>query len=225
MVFVFLKKAYAMLFSRSIFLRKVNNRILELVLAAKGYGNHTDFYISGERYFVERCLKPIGALRCIDVGANVGRYSKLLCEVTSADVFSFEPNPEVCDILRSNMSEFSTRCEVFNLGLGAEVGSLTLNFDPLNTELASFREDLFPLDYVNNNSSVVVGVTTLDSFFDEQELDEVDLIKIDAEGFEAEIFDGGKRIFKNKLPKFVQIEMNWHQLVCNNSLFLFRGKA
>ena len=67
----------------------------------------------------------------------------------------------------------------------------------MNTELASCREDLAPLACFNNNSSVVFGMTTLGSFFDDKELKEVD-IKIDAEGFEVENFNGGKRVFEKK---------------------------
>ena len=50
---------------------------------------------------------------------------------------------------------------------------------------------------------------------------QVDLIKIDTEGFESEVLRGGGETIRRCRPKFVQLEFNWHQLFRNTSLNSF----
>ena len=47
----------------------------------------------------------------------------------------------------------------------------------------------------------------------------VDLIKIDTEGYEMNVLKGSRNFISK--PKFIQIEFNWHQLFTNNSLIDF----
>ena len=49
----------------------------------------------------------------------------------------------------------------------------------------------------------------------------IDLIKIDTEGFELEVIKGAKETIKKKLPKYIQIEFNWHQLFKGQTLYNF----
>ena len=57
-----------------------------------------------------------------------------------------------------------------------------------------------------------------------KKIKEIDLIKIDTEGFEAEVFEGAKKTFTIIKPKFIQMEFNWHQIFRNTSLNFFAEK-
>ena len=48
-----------------------------------------------------------------------------------------------------------------------------------------------------------------------------DFIKIDVEGYEAEVFKGAERVLREIKPRFIQIEFNWHQLFRNTALHYF----
>jgi hypothetical protein len=49
--------------------------------------------------------------------------------------------------------------------------------------------------------------------------DELDFIKIDTEGFEFEVLSGSKNVINVLKPRFIQIEMNWHQLFTGHTLW------
>ncbi len=71
----------------------------------------------------------------------------------------------------------------------------------------------------------MTDIVTLDSFLSDNSslinMSNIDLIKIDTEGFELEVIKGAKETIKNKLPKYIQLEFNWHQLFKNHSMYKF----
>jgi hypothetical protein len=102
---------------------------------------------------------------------------------------------------------------------------MELKFGDHTSELASFSGNKNLIKFLDNenNQSIMVQVNTLDYFIKTLEIsEEIDLIKIDTEGFEYEVLLGaGETIRKNK-PKFIQIEYNWHQLYNNQTLLSFQ---
>ena len=55
------------------------------------------------------------------------------------------------------------------------------------------------------------------NFFDKSK--KVDFLKIDVEGHEYEVVKGAKKFIEFNSPKFIQIEINWHQLFKNINLY------
>lgn len=211
---------YAFLFSKGI-LKRVNNRILLYALKARGYNNHRNNYVSGETFFIKKILAPLKPRLCLDIGANVGRYTKELLEETNAQVISFEPLPPAFKQLQEKVSAFGDRSVLVNKGVGSENKHMTIHYNPDSTAHASFTEDINHVDYVTNEQKLEVEVVTLDTYCKENKVEEIDLIKIDAEGFEKEIFDGATEVLTKIRPKFIQIEFNWHQLLRDTSLKYF----
>jgi hypothetical protein len=50
--------------------------MLSAALKAKGYNNYQSYVDSGEQYFLKNILSEINPKVCVDVGANVGEYTK-----------------------------------------------------------------------------------------------------------------------------------------------------
>ena len=48
-----------------------------------------------------------------------------------------------------------------------------------------------------------------------------DFVKIDVEGHEYEVIQGAKKFIGFNAPKFIQIEINWHQLFKKVNLYEF----
>ena len=65
-------------FARKI-LYKTNLNFLKLFIRFLGYNNHKDLISSGEVYFLQMVCSEKPKL-CIDIGANVGNYSKYLLD-------------------------------------------------------------------------------------------------------------------------------------------------
>ena len=220
---IWISKTYASLFSRGIF-AKINYFILMLALQARGYNNFKNNNESGESFFIKYVLAPTNPKLCIDIGANIGAYTSELLENTKANVISFEPLPTAFESLIQTTNNYIERITLENKGVGKSVESLTIHFNPNALAHASFSEDIKKVSYVSNEQKMIVPVVTLDSYCDEKKIKEIDLIKIDVEGFEAEVFEGAKKTFAIIKPKFIQMEFNWHQMFRNTSLNFFAEK-
>ena len=202
----------------------INNFIFSLSLNAKGYKNYGSFVKTGEKRFIQKINKEL--LFCLDIGANVGKYTNLLLEETKAKIISFEPLPKAFEDLISIEKKNPKRVRVFNLALGENNKILELNHSDEKSQKATFINDFKELSFYDfkKNKKIKSKVVTLDSFyFDNQDLfnKNIDLIKIDTEGFEFEVLKGAKEIIKRKSPRYIQIEFNWHQLFKKQTVYDF----
>ena len=202
-----------------------NDIVLSLSLNAKGFKNYGNLNLTGEKRFIKLISKEINF--SIDIGANVGKYTKLLLAETNSEVIAFEPLPKAFEELKEIEKNFSSRLNVYNFGIGNKNSNLELNYSTEKSELASFIQDLDKLSFVDskNNKKIIVEVMTLDFFFKKYEQTykekEIDLLKIDTEGFELEVLNGASETLINKKPKFIQIEFNWHQLFREQTIYKF----
>jgi len=202
----------------------INNFIFSLALNAKGYKNYGSFTKTGEKKFIQKINKEL--LFCLDIGANVGEYTNLLLEETKAKIISFEPLPKAFKDLKKIEKKNTKRVKVFNLALGENNKILELNYSDEKSQKATFTKNIKELSFYDfkKNKKIKSKVVSLDSFyFDNQDLfyENIDLIKIDTEGFEFEIINGAKEIIKKKIPKYIQIEFNWHQLFKKQTMYDF----
>lgn len=134
-----------------------------------------------------------------DVGANSGSYTILASKVVGAHVVSFEPVPSTSLRLERNieLNKVADRVSVRNVALGSSEG-----FVEFSTHLDSMNHVL----RIGESDKLAISVrrSTLDS-----ELDSVPLaIKIDVEGFESQVLEGGMAILQDDNLKVVIIELN-----------------
>ena len=206
-------------------MQSINNVFLSLTLNAKGYKNFGNFVQTGEKKFIQSISKDLTI--CIDIGANVGKYTNLLLSETNSEIISFEPLKEAYKELQKIEKEYPNRLRVFNYAIGEKNTNLELNFSDEKSEKATFSNDIDKLSFFDHekNKKVMTDIVTLDSFLSDNSslinMSNIDLIKIDTEGFELEVIKGAKETIKNKLPKYIQLEFNWHQLFKNHSMYKF----
>jgi len=200
------------------------NQLLNLSLRLLGFNNHGSADKSGENYFLE-CFAKTNPLFCVDVGANVGRYSRYLLTHSSSFVIAFEPLPGAFEKLKLLKKEFGTRFTIVNQGCADKSGPLKLNFGDELSELASFSPEVNGIDYVgkSNVNSINLQTTSLDDYFHSNRLPaeaRCDLLKIDTEGYEFEVMKGAVEFIKAHRPRVIQIEFNLHHLFRGHSLKL-----
>ena len=142
-----------------------------------------------DRAFLTRHLRP--EMTVVDIGANQGLYALLFSQQVSAGgrVLAFEPDPMLYDALRKNVTDNKAYNVVtFHCALGSKAGAMTLHRSLLNSgdnRLASHgREN-------NLREAVQVRVETLDDALAGQR---IDLIKMDVQGWEMEVFRGMERL-------------------------------
>lgn len=185
--------------------------------------NVTDFVFSGiyfggvayesrlTRYFVEH-LRPGGVF--VDVGANCGYFSMLAAGLTGASgrIFSFEPNPPVFRELADHVERngLHGRVRAFELALSDRADSRTLFVTPRHSGLSTLVTDsIVAAGHFGVASTVVVNTITFDEWREQQSIDHVDLMKIDVEGFEAEVLAGMVDSLRARRIARLVCETNW----------------
>lgn len=133
----------------------------------------------------------------LDVGANVGVYS-ILAASRGARVQAMEPVPATYEQLLDNvyLNRFHTLITPKNVGVGRQPGELQFSTrtGPTNRVLAEGE---------TTEDAVTVAVEPLDDL-----ADEATMIKIDVEGFEAEVIRGANALFQKHTLQAVLTELN-----------------
>ena len=135
----------------------------------------------------------------VDVGANIGAYSLGLGK-NFANTIAFEPNPETHSLLSHNL-RFNLDCkyQVSQLALGNRSYLANISVIKSNRGGAS----LLPCNH-ECYETTEVRVETLDNVLEADiginEKTTIDLIKIDVEGFEADVIEGAIETIKNHQP-------------------------
>jgi FkbM family methyltransferase len=139
----------------------------------------------------------------VDVGANIGVYTKYMSELVGVDgrVYSIEPIPLTFEILRSNIKKLGLKnVELINCAISNTNGRVTMEV-PLY-ELGG--ENFYKARIVgsNTNSSlrqVKVESKTIDYIFSKLALN-ISFIKCDVEGHEFQCIKGAKKIIEESKP-------------------------
>ena len=113
-------------------------------------------------------------------------------------IFAFEPNPPVLDVLRKNLALNSVADKVhcFPLALTNHDGTQELKIPKGHTGLSCLGTPKRFQEW----HEVVVPVTTLDTFVNKHDVQQIDLIKIDTEGCELFILQGGRKTIERFKP-------------------------
>jgi FkbM family methyltransferase len=201
---------YVKLFARKYFIN-FNKLLYRLSLGGLGILNHKTSAISGELAFLNNyLLDKMGVV--IDVGANIGNYSKEALEINPyIKVVAFEPHPETFSKLSENLSSYASSVKLINKGVSSHSGVLEL-FDYANSggsgHASLFQDVLTNIHGSDNVVSHSVELTTIDNFINQEEISEIILLKIDTEGNELEILKGAKQSLLEKKIKAIHFEFN-----------------
>ena len=140
------------------------------------------------------------SLVVFDVGANIGFYSLVMAtQVPSGGrVFSFEPNPQTLARLQEHISlNRAQNVEASGLALSEGSGSAQLHdFGEGESGKFSLRQQTGPA----LAGSSKVQTDSLDDRVQAHGLSQVDLIKVDVEGHEPEVFLGSQRTILEHHP-------------------------
>jgi FkbM family methyltransferase len=150
----------------------------------------------------------------LDVGANEGQYVGKLREFGyRGRIVSFEPFAESFEILVSRLSH-DAQWQGVNVALGSQegVGELQVARSTLTSSLLPARDELRSvISGAEAVSSVAVPIVALDDVWDDYvSPSETALLKIDVQGYEHSVLDGG-RICLRRVP-LIEVEMGLVEL-------------
>jgi len=202
-------------------LRKIKRKVQgkpygRVIKEVDGFQMHLDIddggisnglFHSGEREkaFVSILKETItDGMVCIDLGANIGHTTLLMLREVgeSGFVYAVEPDPHNCQILQSNIKEnkFENRCELNACAISDKSGTMDFWISS-RPNVGGFRR---PSSAVK---SIPMITYDLGSFLKERR--HPNFIKMDVEGHEPKILEGGFDYFSsNKLTTHFLIEVH-----------------
>lgn len=208
MLFRFLLKMYRVIFAWPIFYR-FNKVVYRLSLSGMGILNFEDDRISGEYWFLQSTLKNRRNGVVIDVGANVGNYSKKVFEVNeSLMVYAFEPHPLNYDKLVVNIQNPGFFPNQFAVGAASGVVDLyDYQFNDGSSH-ASLYKDVIEDIHQAQSTCHNVTIITLGDFLRNMQLQSITLLKIDVEGNELDVLRGMHDYITSGKVEVIHFEFN-----------------
>ena len=133
-----------------------------------------------------------------DVGANIGQsIDKFSSQFPRCIIHSFEPSPTTFKKLKEQASKLKN-IHLWNCGIGSVPGDMTL-FENSHSTLSSF----LPLSEFGSGRVIkdtLIELKTIDQFCDDNNIEQIDILKSDTQGFELEVFKGAEHtIRENKI--------------------------
>ena len=145
----------------------------------------------------------------IDVGANIGAYSIGAVGIGANLVYAIEPGPLFTRLCKNiDLNSLGGQIKPIKQGLADVKGKMRWYEDlnnPGNAHVVSSR-DAISTQNVNTLLSeeyVEVDITTLDELVGAQNIQKVDVLKIDVEGMEWSVISGGRKIIERDRPIIV----------------------
>jgi FkbM family methyltransferase len=143
-----------------------------------------------------------------DVGANIGMTALEFADAfPAATVHAFEPGS---DNMRSLNGNLSGKPDIlrYQLAFGSEPGTADLLIEPEHPTMARIGAGVGPTEKVK--------VDTIDQFCVAHQISQIDLLKIDTEGYEIPVLVGAKGMLANNTISIIKAEcavdpdMNYH---------------
>lgn len=191
---------------------KLNKAIFLLSLRGLGILNYENDKISGERSFIKNLSIFLASSRgvFVDVGANIGNYSKLVRSVaTSIDIYAFEPHPKTFNKLKSQSKK--NNYVTINAACGDAETKLRLydyGGEKSGSSHASLYQDAIKKIRQERPESWEVNVTTIDTFIKKYKINRISLLKIDTEGNELKVLYGAKESIRENIVDIIHLEFN-----------------
>lgn len=152
------------------------------------------YYLQRKQYFFERdgvSVKPEEDDFVIDGGACLGDSAAVFSNTVGVNgkVYAFDPVKEHLDILEYNINQFPLK-NVIAMPYGLSDNVVDAEPISLNGYAPGF-----------NPGNSIVPLRTIDSLIDNGEIERVDFIKLDVEGYEKSVLLGASRTIQKFHPK------------------------
>ena len=130
----------------------------------------------------------------IDVGSNLGEFAIYCARLGAKRVYAFEPVTETFKILKKQIkiNNLKGRVIPIKMALGNKNETSKINFNMLGDLRANIDG--------SGSKSEAIKIIRLDYFCKKEEINKVDFIKIDVEGYEENVLKGAIKIIKRDKP-------------------------
>jgi FkbM family methyltransferase len=156
-------------------------------------------------YVLKKLLKP--GMTVMDLGANIGYITLLFANRIGSGglIYAVEPDPLNYKLLRANiaLNNLTPIVQHRNMAISNKTAALSFYQGKNERNLGSFKKHK-----KSNAIPISVEAETLTRYFGDKER-MPELIKMDVEGHEVEILEGGYELFsKNTFPCTIAMELH-----------------
>ncbi len=146
----------------------------------------------------------------IDIGANIGYWTFARNHILNDNIsfYCFEPSSLNFICLKKNLNRFKN-IEIINCGLSNKTEIKTLSFPYWESEHKATNTGLSSLYGNTNINAENVKLITLDDYFKNHNIQGNIYIKIDTEGYEFQVLEGGYKFLSQNLDIILQLELNF----------------
>lgn len=152
-----------------------------------------------------------------DVGANIGQsIARYRMHFPNSQIHSFEPSPQTFRELQT-VSNADPRSKAWNFAFGAAPGKAMLNENK-----ASVMNSLLELGesgWGEVEKRTEVDIRTIDDFCREQNIQRVDALKSDAQGYDLEVFKGAEQMMRENRIGLILCEVNFVEFYRQEATF------
>jgi FkbM family methyltransferase len=144
---------------------------------------------------ISKILKK--GMYCIDIGSNIGYYALLENKIVGNEgrIVSIEPSPTNFKLLKENiLLQNSSNMEAYNFAAGNKKGTVKFMIDT-KSNWCKVVDD----DEVSDNV-IDIESNTLDNFLEKLSIRQIDFLRMDVEGFEANIIEGAQKTIQKFKP-------------------------
>lgn len=170
--------------------------------------------------FWDDIVAPRGIKTIFDIGASDGSFARMTRKhFPHVQIYSFEPLHEVYRALVKNMHE-DAKFKAYNLALGETSGKSIIHKSASNPSsslltMGVLHKKLYPKSA--EHTSEEIHVERLDEIMKNTPLEKPVLVKIDVQGFEANVVRGGKAVLSQ--ADIILVENSFVTLYEGQALF------
>jgi FkbM family methyltransferase len=154
-----------------------------------------------------------GDMTFVDIGANIGLYTALAMHQldSTGRILTFEPHPQSYKFLEKNIAANQTapeacpRVDAFNLAAAPESGHQQLRLNPENHADNRLYQGTYQ-GKIENWDVLPVEGRPVDGMLAELEIEEVNFVKIDIQGYEQKAISGFQKTLARSKNVFLMSE-------------------
>lgn len=165
-------------------------------------------------------LKEQNIRSILDIGANVGQFALMIHPILpNAMIYSFEPIKDCYEQLIINMKDISN-FKAFNFAIGHENSETKIwrnEFSPSSSLLPMRNLHKLAFPYTKREKLERITVKSLDEIANDLKLEDNVLVKIDVQGYEDKVINGGHNVISK--AKILIVETSFQSLYDGQPLF------
>ena len=183
---------------------KVNNYKMKTISHDTGISSELLIYGNHEPLTTEIILDELSeGMICIDIGSNIGYYALLESKKIgkNGNVLAIEPSPENFSTLVYNIKlQNDQNINAFNFAIGDKNDEIEF----LIGKKSNWSKVKDENDIIESEDKIIkIPLKTLNSFVKDNQLEKIDLLRMDVEGYENNIIDGAIEVLTKFKPKIM----------------------